>query len=106
MNGEMRTRSSVGGRDTVLVAAERESVTVTWGKETFRPCQFMAFDVGPFSVTVSVRRGETIREAAGRAMVELDAIAEEEFSRKTAEFLARVRSLDSAIRGSAKKDGK
>jgi hypothetical protein len=73
-------------------------LTVTWGREHVQPVQFCGLDLGPFSMTVRVRAGETTQAAASRAFSALDVIAEAEYRRKLPQFLARVREAGLAAR--------
>lgn len=36
-----------------------DQITVTWGKEYYQVTQFNGFEVGPFSIVVTVQPGET-----------------------------------------------
>lgn len=78
-----------------------ESVTVTWGKETFTPVRFNSFDVGPFSITVARVPGEGIDELRKRAQAHLERVAEEEFDRKLRAHLGRVRRAAEVARENA-----
>jgi len=84
------------------VYAAGDVLTVTWGKETFRPLQYHVLDLGPFSATTRVRPGETMQSAAERAFAELEAIATAEFERKIRAFTGRARMLDEMMRSQRK----
>src|SRR4051812_39835594 len=49
-----------------------DTVSITWGRECFAPIRFHSVEVGPFSVTVTVRPGETGGQAweRGRAYLQ------------------------------------
>lgn len=68
-----------------------EQVTVTLGVEKFAPVQYQSFDVGPFSLTVTSRPGETVEEAALRGLASLRAVQRKDFEVRSKEFLERVR---------------
>lgn len=74
-----------------------EQLTVTWGKELFQPLKFHNFEVGSFVLTVTIRQGETVAEAAGRAQRELEQLAHREFREKLAAYLERVRTVSGAV---------
>jgi hypothetical protein len=80
-------------------------LTVTWGREVFQPMKFHAFEIGSFQLTVRVGDGETVQQAADRALDELEAIADREFERKSARFLDRTIRLDGIVRGAATGNG-
>lgn len=67
-------------------------VTVTLGAEKFAPVQYHSFDVGPFSLTVTTRKGESIEEAAARGMASLYAVQKRDFEARSKAFLERVRA--------------
>jgi hypothetical protein len=75
-----------------------EELTVTWGREHVQAVQFCGFDVGPFSLTVRLRDGESVESAYERAQARLSKVAEVEFSRKLREHLDRVRRAAQAGR--------
>lgn len=65
-------------------------LTVTWGREHFSPVQYNGYDIGPFTMEVTVQRGETPLQAERRAMVHMEAMASEEKTLKLKGFLARL----------------
>lgn len=67
-----------------------ETVTVTWGEETFSPVQFQNFRVGPFSITGRVLPGETRGAALRRLSDELHAFAVAERTRRAESFRAAL----------------
>lgn len=75
------------------------TVTVTFGKETFSPIQFYSFEVGPFSATTQVLEGETLDQAVVRARIRLEAIHKEEFESKLRGHIERAAKAISAVRG-------
>jgi len=75
-----------------------ESVSATWGAESFTPKPYNAFHVGPYSGTTRVRSGETHARALARLEAELEAYAAEAYERKRREYLKRLNGL---VRASA-----
>ncbi len=67
---------------------------VTWGKEHVQPARFQGMDIGPFAMEVRILAGETPLQAKRRAMLHLNAMAEEEFAQKLSSFLERVRESE------------
>lgn len=67
---------------------------VTWGREHVQPMPFQGMDIGPFSAVVRVLEGETPLETSRRVMLQLDAIAEEEYERKLPKFKERCRAME------------
>lgn len=70
-----------------------ETVTVTFGEETFSPRPYNTIRLGPYTHETRVRVGETPADAAERAMAHLRAFAAIEFQRKMADFLAHLDQL-------------
>lgn len=68
------------------------TITVTWGEETFSPVQFQSFRVGPFSMQVEVRPGETEEAAFDRAYTLLTRKAEKVREEKAKSFIAAIKS--------------
>ena len=73
-------------------------VTVTWGPEGFRPLQYTSLAVGPFSIQVESREGETLEDLIADAHARLERVAEIELAKKVETFKARARGVDKAIR--------
>ncbi|MGB1142425.1 MAG: hypothetical protein ACPG1A_16110 [Halioglobus sp.] len=67
------------------------TIHVTFGKEHIQPVRFQGMDVGPFGMDVTVQPGESPVEAKRRAMVHLEAMADEEYNEKLPAFIARCR---------------
>lgn len=80
MPGRPRKSATSESEDAV------ETVTVTWGEETFSPIQYNSFRVGPFSVTSRVLPGESRGDALRRISAELYAFATEERANKAEAF--------------------
>lgn len=76
-----------------------DEIRWTAGKETFCPVKFHAFDVGPVTVTVRLRSGETARAAIERAITVARAAWDEEYQAKLAGHLERIREAAGAARG-------
>lgn len=74
-----------------VLATPGTRVTVTLGAQKFSPVQYHTFDVGPYSLEVEVRAGESYRDACHRGLAELKAIAEHEFEEALKLFTARVK---------------
>jgi hypothetical protein len=72
------------------IDAYADTVTVTFGKETFCPVRDNFFGFGEFTMTTKVRPGETPLEAMRRLQSDLDIFAEEEFKRKLKGFTSRL----------------
>ena len=107
-NGPLSEEAPVGGsspraesRDSAQVTPGVETqlppdiLTVTWGKELFSPRQFHTFEVGPFSMTVAVKPGQTRSDAFSEAYALLDLIAKEERERKRVAYMAALSSMSS-----------
>ena len=69
---------------------EGDKITVTAGAERYTPVLNNGFDVGPVSVTVTLRQGEGIDEFFLRAHRFLDVAFEAEFALKRRQFWARL----------------
>lgn len=74
-------------------------VVVTLGAEKFSPVQYQNFDVGPFSVTLTTRPGETVQEAMKRGLAMLYEVQREDFKVRSEGFLQRLREAGAAARG-------
>lgn len=57
-----------------------DTITVTAGKQVFTPHKFHVFEVGPCSVTVVVRAGESYDAARRRASIAAQVALEAEFT--------------------------
>lgn len=68
---------------------------VTIGVQTFFPIQFNGFAVGPFSLTVRIRDGESIAKAYARARAQLEELFETEYQIQSNSFRDRVRDARS-----------
>jgi hypothetical protein len=78
-------------------------LTVTWPREHFQPIEFHGMDLGPFSMSVTIQRGETPEEAHDRGMRRLGHMADDLFPRKLEAYLDRVGSVDKAVRKRARR---
>ncbi len=82
---------------------EGDSFTITHGKEVFSPVRFHVYEVGPISVTVTLRNGEGLDEAYARARRFLEIAFIAEFQLKQRDFFARLAvSGPEATRGAKK----
>ena len=68
-----------------------KQIVVTWGEEVLQPLQYHTMRLGPFSAVVELAPGDDPKQKAREAWVVLDGIAREEFSRKLAGYLGRIR---------------
>lgn len=68
-----------------------DTVTIVWGKESFSPIRYFNVEVGPFRLTVRVRKGEAPGEAIARANRILEAHAEEAWRSKVRAHLDRCK---------------
>ncbi len=64
---------------------------MTWGREHLQPVQYQGLDIGPFSMTVVVQKGETPLMAKRRAMKHLNEMGKDELQAKLPAFLKRVK---------------
>src|SRR5690349_15140793 len=69
---EGRKQPSDGWADDVRNTDAGDSITVTIGKEILYPVKFNGVEVGPLSMTVRIRQGETAGKAYERARVVLE----------------------------------
>lgn len=96
----MRTRSGkIIGESSAQARSDDgiHSVTVTWGKEVFRPLQYHSLEIGPFQATVERADGETLQAAIDRAIAELEKAAGRELESKARSFLDRASRLDEIL---------
>jgi hypothetical protein len=70
-----------------------EVIEVTWGASKFSPRPYMTFDVGPFSMYVTVKEGETGEQAFRRGFDFLERCAREAFTRQHNHFLLDLGEL-------------
>lgn len=73
-------------------------MTATWGREVFTPVKFHTFEVGPFSATVVVRKGESGSAAFDRALVAARHAALVDYRAKLAEYFGRARNAEAEAR--------
>lgn len=69
---------------------EGDSFTITHGKEVFSPIRFHVYEVGPVSVTCTLRKGEGLDEAYARARRFLEIAFHAEFELKQRDYFARL----------------
>lgn len=69
---------------------EGDSFTVTHGKEVFTPIKFHTYEVGPLSVSVTIRKGESVTDAYTRARRFLETAFQAEFELKKRDYFARM----------------
>lgn len=70
-----------------------DTLTVTYGEETFSPIPYNTFRVGPISVAIELHVGETIEQAHFRAWEFLKKAANKEYEEKASAFLEKVKFL-------------
>ena len=75
-----------------------DTITVTYGAQKFSPVQYQLFDVGPFSMTTTVKPDETPEQAYARAYAFLAGCAKAAFATAKVEFLQRVRDAGESTR--------
>lgn len=79
-----------GVLDDESLVDEGDVITVVWGKESFSPVRYFNVEVGPFRLTVRVRKGETPRQAIERANSLLEATAADAWKKKVRAHLGRI----------------
>lgn len=81
--------------DTGLVGSK---LLISWGSERLQAVQYCTAEIGPFSMEVTIREGETPKRAYARAKAVLNRIAEEEFRTKIPEHVNRIKRAGNAAR--------
>lgn len=76
-----------------------EELTVTWGRQHVQPVQYQGMDVGPFSLTLRLREGETLQQAYNRGMARLEEMARRDYEHRLPKFIDRIRDAVSQARG-------
>jgi hypothetical protein len=82
------TPQAVGDSDALGAG---DTLTVTIGSETFCPVKYHPYVVGPLSVSVRVREGESGFDAYQRAREFLTKLVQVEFEVRTKEMFGRIR---------------
>lgn len=67
-----------------------ETITVTYGAQTFSPVRYNSFTVGPFSYTTIQKPDETLVQAYQRAWEYLQKIASHNYTLVRAEYYSRL----------------
>jgi hypothetical protein len=80
-------------RDLIDVQHGGGEVTATWGREVYKLADYTSCEVGPFSVTVSLRPGETHEAALDRAMGICETFAMKSRTKKLADYKAQMVAL-------------
>lgn len=75
-----------------------DTMTVTMGRTTLSPEKYNTFDIGPLSMTVSVRQDETAAQAYTRARAALEHLYEAEVELRTAEFKEHLQRVRVAVK--------
>lgn len=70
-----------------------ELITISFGKELYCPIPYNSFEVGPLSVTVNIRKGETYSDAASRARSVLCELWQQEYESKRQGFFERQKEV-------------
>lgn len=84
-----------------LVAAG-DSLTITMGKEVYYPGgsqKFNGFEVGPMSITVTIRAGESAAQAWVRGRSVLEHLFEAELDLRISEFVEHLDIARKTVRG-------
>jgi hypothetical protein len=81
-----------------LAGKDVTTMTVVWPEQRFSPVEYHSFGVGPFSVVVTVRPGETPDQAFDRAWNFLAAQARKMYPSALADFLCKVREAAGAAK--------
>lgn len=66
-----------------------DHVTVTIGREVYQPIQFHTLEVGPVSMTTTIRQGETVQDAMDRATKHCEERMSKLFEAKLEDFRRR-----------------
>ena len=69
---------------------EGATLTITAGREGYSPIAYHSFEVGPLTLAVTVRHGETIAEAHARGVAVLDELMALHFDKGLARHLDRI----------------
>lgn len=75
-----------------------DTISMSWGKELFCPVKYNNFEIGPFTASTTIRKGETQAVATERVRRYLAVLAKEEFDRKLKGFLARLKKVGAEAR--------
>lgn len=67
-----------------------DSITVTWGVQTFSPVSYNSFSVGPFSITTVIKDDETSKQAYERAWAYLTKLAEASYLLARAAYYDKI----------------
>lgn len=67
-------------------------LTVVWAKETFWPTRSHGFEIGPITMTVTLRHGEPSQDAYDRCWKQLEAMALKMYLSKREAFHQRARN--------------
>lgn len=78
---------------------EGDVLTVTMGKEVIYPVKYNGFEVGPLSMTVTVRKGETAASAYDRARGVLEQLYETELDLQLKQFVEHLDKARAQVRG-------
>lgn len=77
---------------------EQKQITLTYGEQLFAPIQYNSFRVGPFTLTVTVRPGETASAATARGLKVLGEVAAAAYKEARDDFFARAKDAANAAR--------
>lgn len=73
-----------------------KTITYTRGAETFTPKKYNSFTVGPFAMTLELEGEDTVVEATDYADEVLKDLADQDYSRRLPEFLAKIEAGQNA----------
>ena len=79
------------GSDPLDALCDGDELTYCCGKELFTPVKYNAVEIGPFTVKVSVKEGESGRQAAERARAAVNALWEAEFAKRLPLHIQRAK---------------
>jgi hypothetical protein len=89
---EPEKRFSAEVPDPLDGLCEGDGLTYCRGKELFTPVKYNAVEIGPFTVDVSVKVGESGRQAAERARAVVDSLWEAEFAKRLPLHIRRAQA--------------
>lgn len=73
------------------------SLTVTWGEQTFSPISYHSFKTGAITLQVDVPPGADVQQVHREAMAQLQVLAAEQFKRELEAFLSNTRAAAAAV---------
>jgi hypothetical protein len=92
----MQVRGDAG---SATAASAGDELTVTIGKSSLFPVRYNGLEVGPLSMSVRLRQGETPAEAYGRARAVLEELYQAELDLRLKEFVDHLDEARKRVRG-------